>query len=261
MRPAVRTPDAPTATEHRQLSSYSWQILGIVTATEHYELIRTAIEVNAPAQSSSTSQTSIGSVNIGYDAFNEPVTRAMEWMQHETHKRIYLCISLDEIREDCVRSATEQTEHSYKKHSWSGTIEAISRSVAAYQRAADATEHSACEDILKKLKNHVQALLQKCIPQAYLREYAMSIITDYIWNRTCNVALLMLLDNILEPSERRHGSFQEALTARGLSQRELNVSLDILKACIEHLRASSDQMLAHLCYYCRKEKADEDMRR
>ena len=42
MRPAVRTPDAAAAAEHRHLSDISWHILGIATATEHSALTDSA---------------------------------------------------------------------------------------------------------------------------------------------------------------------------------------------------------------------------
>ena len=98
-------------------------------------------------------------------------------------------MSTDEMMDYCCRSATEQTDTSliglrrtcyYKKHSWSGSIEAISRCVAAYQRAADSLETMDCEDIVHKLKQHVQALLQKCVTHAYLQWTIMGIITDYM---------------------------------------------------------------------------------
>ena len=112
-------------------------------------------------------------------ARHEPAIRAMERVRHGIQDRLHLSISRQEIRDHCSRSATEHTgtrAYPYKQHaprSWSGTVEAISRSVAAYQRAAHATEQSACADIMNKLKRHAQALLQKCTPRAYLRECAL----------------------------------------------------------------------------------------
>ena len=261
---AVRTPDAAAAAEHSQLSDDSWRILGIATATEHSALIDAAtatehsqLSGNIGSDGPGHRVVSIGSVKIRHDASNEPATRVMELVQHEIHLRLHLYISNDEIRDYCSRSATEQTDTSvcgrirdlyYNKHSWSGTIEAISRCVAAYQRAADALEISACESIMNKLKRHVQALLQKCVPNTYVRQIVMDIITDYIWNRSCNVALHMLLDDILTSEER----------PKELSQQEFNYALDLLEACAGCLRTSGDEILAELSHYRRSATEQTD---
>ena len=257
MRPTVRTPDAAAAAELSQLSNDSWHILGIATATEHSALIDAAsatehsqLSGNLGSDGPGHRVVSIGSVKIRHDASNEPVTRVMELMQHEIHLRLHLYISSDEITDYCSCSATEQMDTSvwgrirefyFNKHSWSGTIEAISRCVGAYQRAADALEISACEDIMNKLKRRIQALLQKCVPNAYLRQNAMDIITDYIWNQSCNTALHMLLDDILTTEER----------PKELSQQEFNYVLDLLEACAGCLRTADDEILAELSHYHR----------
>jgi hypothetical protein len=257
MRPTVRTPDAAAAAELSQLSNDSWHILGIATATEHSALIDAAsatehsqLSGNIGSDGPGHRVVSIGSVKIRHDASNEPVTRVMELVQHEIHLRLHLYISSDEIRDYGSCSATEQMDTSvwgrirefyFNKHSWSGTIEAISRCVGAYQRAADALEISACEDIMNKLKRRIQALLQKCVPNAYLRQNAMDIITDYIWNQSCNTALHMLLDDILTSQAR----------PRNLSQQEFNYVLDLLEACAGCLTTADDEILTELSHYRR----------
>ena len=152
MRSAVGTPDAATGTEHGRRRSYRWQILGVATASEHSEL--TAAAGRGPAFAPEV--VSIGSVMMFRPARHEPAIRAMERVRHGIQDRLHLSISRQEIRDHCSRSATEHTgtrAYPYKQHaprSWSGTVEAISRSVAAYQRAAHATEQSACADIMNK---------------------------------------------------------------------------------------------------------------
>ena len=121
--------------------------------------------------------------------------------------------------------------------------------MAAYQRAADALEISDCEDIMNKLKKRIQALLQKCVPNAYLRPKAIDSITNYIWNRSCNMALHMLLDDILT-SEERHTK---------LSQQNLNYALDLLEACAGCLRTSGDEIVAELSHYRRTKTFPQKM--
>ena len=106
--------------------------------------------------------------------------------------------------------------------------------MAAYQRAAHATEQSACADIMNKLKRHAQALLQKCTPRAYLRECALDVVTDYIWNRTCIVAFLILTHR---------------WRPENLSQSEITDALGLVEACQHCLRTACDEILADLNHY------------
>ena len=238
MRSAVAIPAAATATEHSQRRGDRWQILGVATATEHSELSIAAERETALAPR----VISIGSVKFFRAARHDRATRAMELVRHGIQDRLHLTISWHEISDHCNRSATEPTgtrAYPYNQHtsrSWSGTVEAISRSVAAYQRAAHATEQSACADIMHKLKSHVQALLQKCFPGAYLRDCALDIIIAYIWNRICNVAFLMLGDDIC------FGDIS-------LSQSEINDALELIETCQHCLRNFCDEILTDLKHF------------
>ena len=71
---------------------------------------------------------------------------------------------------------------------------------------------------------------------------------DYIWNRTCNVALRMLLDDILTSEER----------PKEFSQQEFNYALDLLEACAGCLRTSGDEILAELSHYRRSATEQTD---
>ena len=236
----------PAATEH-SVSRHRWHILGFATAAEHSALVDEDSCDNICPDGTRYRVVSIGSVQIRHDVFNETMPRVLAVLQREVHHRLHLHISSDEMTDYCSRSATEQTNTSvhgrnrdlcYNKHSYSGTIEAISRCVAAYHRAADAFETSACDDIMNKLTRHVRALLEKCVPNAYLQEYVMDVITDYIWNRSCNVALHRVLDDIL--------------TSHAFSsQQELSYVVDLLEACVVCVRTSGDEILAELSHYRR----------
>ena len=241
MRSAVGIPDAATATEHTQRREERWQILGVATATEHSELStakgRATILVPRVI--------SIGSVKFFSAARHDLATRVMELVRHGIQDRLHLTISRHKISIHCSRSATEHTHtraYPYNvspPRSYSTTVEAISQSVAAYQKAAVAAKQSACADIMYTLKSHVQALLEKCVSGAYLRDCAMDVIIAYIWNRTCNMAFLMLLDDI-----RTHRWHPE-----DLSQPEINGALELIEACQHCLRTSSNKILTNLKHY------------
>ena len=241
MRSAVGIPDATTATEHSQRREDRWQILGVATATEHSELSTATTRETALAPR----VISIGSVKFFRAAHDDLATRAMELVRHGIQDRLHVTISRHKISNHCSRSATEQTRtpaYPYNRrppHSWPATVEAISQSIIAYQKAAHASELSACADIMYTLMSHVQALLQKCIPGAYLQDCAMDVIIDYIWNRTCNMAFLMLLDDILT-----HRWLPEEL-----SPLEINDALELIAASQHCLRKSCDNILTELKDY------------
>jgi len=95
------------------------------------------------------------------------------------------------------------------------------------------------KDIRIGVKRHVQALLQKCAPNAYLRPHVMDVITHYIGNRSCNAAL-----NILLNSSAFWTSNYE------LSPQDLKYVLDLLEACAGCVRTSGDEIVAELDHYC-----------
>ena len=223
------------STEHSgKILGVHWQILGVASSAEHREL-----SVAAERQTSlAHTVISIGSVLISRAARNDRATRAMELVRHGIQDRLPVTIALHEISHYCNRSATEHTG-TRAPRSWSDIVEAISRSVTTYQRAAHATEQIACADITDMLKDHVQELLQKCVPGAYLRDCALSIITTYIWNRICWMTFLLLLDDIVT----------HRWPPENLSHSEINDALELIEACLNCLRKFCDEILTDLTHY------------
>ena len=225
--------------------------LGIATATEHSAILlgdNISQGRGSPLGSDGLHRVfSIGSVKIRHDVSNEPATRVIAKVQHEIHCRLLMHISDETIIEMCDYCSDPATEQEgirgSSPKSWSGTIEAISRCVAAYQKAANAYEISNGEDIMNKLKSYVQALLQKCVPNVYLRQHVASVITDYIWNRSCNVALHMLLDDIVTSGK----------CSRTPSQQDLNYTVDLLEHCAGYLKTSYHEILTELLHYRRSD--------
>ena len=217
--------------------------LGIATATEHSAILlgdNISQGRGSPLGSDGLHRVfSIGSVKIRHDVSNEPATRVIAKVQHEIDCRLLIGMC-----DYCSEPATKQEGiRGSSSKSWSGTIEAISRCVAAYQKAANAYEISNGEDIMNKLKSYVQALLQKCVPNVYLRQHVASVITDYIWNRSCNVALHMLLDDIVTSGP----------CSRTFSQQDLNYTVDLLEHCAGYLKTSYHEILTELLHYRRSD--------
>ena len=233
MRPTARIPHAAAATEHSPLSDNGFQILGVATVSEHIAIINGAIATEHKYHGAF----SIGSVAIIHDAGNATRTRVMETLQHEVDIRLNVRPH-KEIRYYLTRSATEQADTLMLPPSWSGNLEAISASIALYHRATDASN---LEDIINTLKGHVQGLLQKCEPNAYLRATIIEVVLEYIWNRTCNMGLKVLLDEFLQ---------SRGWTAK-LSPEDRKYFVDIIEASQQCLKTSSEEIVKELSYYHR----------
>ena len=113
----------------------------MATATEHSQIADGQLVTDAEHNHWTRNITfSIGSIKIRTDASNAHTIRVLQVLEQEVHSRIHSEISEDELIQ--ISPATEH-RHSripdwhYQKRSWSGTIEAISRSVAAHHQAAE----------------------------------------------------------------------------------------------------------------------------
>ena len=80
-----------------------------------------------------------------------------------------------------------------------------------------------------------------------IREHAIDIITEYMWNRTCNVAFHRVLDDIIT----NQASFRSEL-----SQQEIADALVLMEVCMCSLKDASNKMVADLSV-CRSARADE----
>ena len=120
--------------------------------------------------------------------------------------------------------------------SWSGTVEAIARCVAAFQNATDATQHSQCNEIAAKLCSYATALAQKTSP--YLRRTFLALVYEYIQNRTYDLALKNMVNRVFEDIGDGFWS--------GLSERQRSECLTLLEICItavtHHGQALRDKM-------------------
>ena len=228
-----------TATEHSQRIRSNWELLGVATATENSELT-----IAAEQSTLASCVVSIGSVMIRRIATTDSAIRVMQCLRQEIEYWLSPPISKEEVKDlfgDC-ENYSQSPNHS--RRSWSGILEAISRCVAAYTRATENTDNIACEDIVKKLKAHIHVLVHKCAPQAYPREHAIDIITEYMWNRTCNVAFHRVLDDIITNQASFRGE---------LSQQDIGDALVLMEVCMCSLKDASNKMVADLSV-CRSAK-------
>jgi hypothetical protein len=136
--------------------------------------------------------------------------------------------------------------------SWSGTIEAISRCIAAFQKATDATEHSACQDTAKKTCDYAIALAHKT--SAYCpREELLALLHQFMENRTYNLAFTHLLNQVFVAEHERDGPFWSLAGdplwgySGGWSQKQR--CLRIIERCIDAIRNRGDHLLWEMDVY------------
>ena len=170
-------------------------------------------------------------------------------MQEEIERRFRMPVSLKQLLR-----CTEYTRCDAGWHptidaskSWSATIEAISRCIAAFQKATDATEHSECQCIATKTCDYAIALARKT-PAYSGHEELLALVHQFMQNRVYNLAFIHLLDRAICSREHEdddsfwslvrdvaHPSFwkEECL-------RTIEVCMDAIRNHANHLQSQMD---------------------
>ena len=133
--------------------------------------------------------------------------------------------------------------------SWSGIIEAISRCIAAFQKATDATEHIQCQDIATKTCDYAIALAHKT-PAYCGREALLALVHQFIENRTYNLAFIHLLNQACLFEHEDDNSFWslvcDSSTACGSQKEEC---LQIIELCMDAIKNHADHLLRQMEVY------------
>ena len=170
-------------------------------------------------------------------------------MQDEINSRFRVPVSLPQLLEGYNNSGLEAVWNpTMQRKSWSGTIEAISRCIAAFQKATDATEHSACEDTANKTCDYAIALAHKT-PAYCPREDLLALLYQFMENRTYNLAFTHLLNQVFLSEHERDGPFWI------LAELHKQECLRIIDKCIDAIRNEADHLLREMAEY----RADQAM--
>ena len=118
-------------------------------------------------------------------------------MQLEIDRRFRVPATLQQMEAiyENARMQGESWNRRMQGKSWSSALEAISRCIAAFQKATDATEHSNCEDIATKMCDYAIVLTRKT-PAYCGHGELLALIHQYMTNRTYNLAFAQLLDQM-----------------------------------------------------------------
>ena len=174
-------------------------------------------------------------------------------MQDEIHRRFRVPVSLRQLLQRYVQTQCDAGWNpTMQGKSWSGTIEAISRCIAAFQKATDATEHSACQDTAKKTCDYAIALAHKT-PAYCPREELLALLHQFMENRTYNLAFTHLLNQVFVAEHERDGPFWSLAGdplweySGGWSQKQR--CLQIIERCIDAIRNRGDHLLWEMDVY------------
>ena len=167
-------------------------------------------------------------------------------MQDEINRRFRVPVSLRQLLEGYKHTERDAGWNpTMQRKSRSSTIEAISRCIAAFQKATDATEHSACEDTANKICDYAIALAHKT-PAYCPREDLLALLHQFMENRTYNLAFTHLLNQLFLSEHERDGPFWI------LAELELDMKqecLRIINKCMCAIRNQADHLLREMAEY------------
>ena len=153
-----------------------------------------------PAFDVATELTRIGPCTLYWSQAEKLQLGVLRVLQTEIQNRYRVPVTMERLLRECERradvNANVNAMPATQRRSWSGTVEAISRCVAAFQKATDATEHSQCQDIAAKLCHHATVLMQKT-PMYIGNTDLLTLVYEFIENRTYNLAFCELLHQCL----------------------------------------------------------------
>ena len=167
-------------------------------------------------------------------------------MQDEINRRFRVPVSLQQLLEGYKHTERDAGWNpTMQRKSWSGTIEAISRCIAAFQTATDAADHNACLDIAIETCDYAIALTQKT-PAYCPREELLGLLHQFMENRTYNLAFTHLLNQLFLSEHERDGPFWI------LAELELDMKqecLRIINKCMCAIRNQADHLLCEMAEY------------
>ena len=175
-------------------------------------------------------------------------------MQDEINRRFRVPVSLPQLLEGYKHTEldAERQRKSWiqaQRKSWSGIIEAISRCIAAFQKATDATEHSACEDTANKTRDYAIALAHKT-PAYCPREDLLALLHQFMKNRTYNLAFTHLLNQVFRADHEREAPFWSLAGGSLASGRpKKQECLQIIERCTDAIRNQADQLRREMDAY------------
>ena len=170
-------------------------------------------------------------------------------MQDEIQRRFRVPVSLRQLLQRYQNTTCDAGWNpTLPNKSWVGTIEAISRCIAAFQQAADATEHSECSRIANKTCDYAIALAHKT-PAYCGREDVLALVHEFMENRTYNLAFTHLLNQVFRGEHEREAPFWSLAGGSPASEAIMQECLQIIERCTDAIRNRADQLRREMDAY------------
>jgi len=165
-------------------------------------------------------------------------------MQNEIRRRVRVPVTLEGVlkKYEIIQYQPNAISPSSKGKSWSSIIEAISRCIAAFQNAADATELNECEEIATKTCNYAIALAHKT-PAYCGRMDLLALVYQYMQNRTYNIAFGALLDESLRCP------LEDPFWLCVSTGQRYEMCLRVIEMCIHANRNHAEHLLQEMTVY------------
>ena len=141
----------------------------------------------------------VGTYRMHWTQANDLQLGTLRALQVEMAHRTWVPITMEELQAELENIRNDTTPSKKCKKSFSGILEAISRCVAAFQKAGLVTEES---EIKQKIIDYAMVILSRIPPWREPLEYAHCIHV-FIRNRAQNLALKSITDELFTPNTQR----------------------------------------------------------
>ena len=171
-------------------------------------------------------------------------------MQYEIQRRFRVPVSLGQLLQRYQDTKCDAGWNpTLPNKPWTGTIEAISQNIAAFQKAADATEHSACQRTANETCDYAIALAHKT-PADCPREDLLALLHQFMENHTYNLAFTHLINQAFRGEHEPEAPFWSLAGGSLASDWPKKWQcLQIIERCIDAIRNRADQLRREMDAY------------
>ena len=219
----------------------SSRIDGSAAATEHGAYVRQALGLateNSDIELSGAFDVTVQFIVIGpcklhWSEVKDLRLGTLRLLQQNIQDRFRVPVTFAQLHSQYA--SRQNSSAKKRKQSYSGILETISRCVAAFQRAHDATEHFETQRIASQISDHAMLLTERIIQGSQHFEF-LQLLAEFIINRTYNLAFKAV---------------QDQYRACGRCERlEYQRCIDVMQTCCHEIHDSYVQLRIRMgiCY-------------
>ena len=222
----------------------SSRIDGSAAATEHGAYVRQALGLateNSDIELSGAFDVTVQFIVIGpcklhWSEVKDLQLGTLRLLQQNIQDRFRVPVTFAQLHSQY--ESKQNSSAKKPKKSYSGILETISRCVAAFQRAHDATEHFEAQRIASQISDHAMLLTERIAQGSQHFEF-LQLLAEFIINRTYNLAFKAVQDQYRACGR---DSMIESLE----SQRRI----DVVQTCFTRIHDSYAQLRIWMVVCC-----------